>query len=1371
MSAPTIERTRRRRSPMLLLGVATALVAAMLGGFLSPAPAHAVVPDAQELLDTLDETPWANGGVPDWVWRGDTRSPDEVARDGFTPRGDNTNLADHVLDKVRPKDSAYVATGGDQESVESFMRMGTVDANGEAVPQGDFWVYQIAPDDNFLNVQKSFKDALFPDGTVGSFNSELAENLDSGNPDEWITKIVDENEWAARGGIRASSVKTSTKFTHGLDDFGDHAWTPEAPVESPRFERPETEPSGEAANVPAQGACYPAPSGRAATCTPVVDDEDALSDLHKGRFDGDLEDIDFSTDIDRVLADSDTFLTPAPETLDVLADGGDFEELSAKVVDSFGNDLDRLQTVSTDDALLANVGKDLGFGFEDAGEFLPYAGIAATGYALKEDWEGGKWGDLVFDGIAEVVQVAMEADPEFMPFLEPILLVDLFAEQVAQYVWKLAHPAAAAEDWRKHVDNANTQLEAAPKVLVDHWEKERTTALDHIFAEQIDQAMGESLAVRMRSDAAVLKGMRTALVEELRLRASLAAERGDSTVRVRSLSAVYEAEVKLAEATRQALQKRSAQYRAAFPTMATAGAEMVWNLDLTKMTDEFLGEPKISGYIDDVTKQPWEAYYDLTWDDGTSWKDLLEPAVAASQRGLNQVVRDVEKSRTWTIDPIDVQEYVGLFGAAFDEKIGDALSVTGPEATTTRVGVASPQIVAVGEQPTVAWNRSSGASQSVDVPAGKSVRWMVDVPAGLTIGGLPARQDDGSFVTEYVRTGQRVTVSVTAKASTLPLIGRVQYGFPVSANHGYEPNDPVRIRFESVRDVRSLAPARSFVPGNLAGKFQPIKPIELPPVAFGEGDSGSARFALGVNARVETVKGFLIVGLPTDTVLNSTVATGYTRTGPGAPWTEQPALTVPVKPGGSGGWFDFVLDQKVDTRAWGGEWSWKFGIKKRNAALTGLHPMTANGEMKTNLGVTKLDFVQPIDLTSTPRPLANIDSPVTQLDPSGDTAVPFAVQVVDKTITRFTGGTVTLTAPEGTVFDATQTSVGGQKRPSGSGTWQADPDLAMVMKGVSADRRTLTLAPPTLRVVSLARGTQVRWLPLLKPTGGGWSGERTMSARGSITTDVGTGQVFADSRVTSLGTPNVTITQDSVPTLTEKNVTGIDFTFRNSGGQTAVGQTFSMPAFEHAEVSQFASYQVGDGPIIEARAPTNTNPTRWDLSEFTVPASGQAKLRVTILTGAPRWVSGEQRWKMHFEEGSLTDRTTELRYIAELHPNKFVVRCTYDDGTGIEARIRLDKTSDPPGWYIFDAFLDSVKVTKPKAGGMNGTFTLALRRDDAELSWSGTTLLAANVWWRAPEDAGVRLRMYGSAPPTIDFRASAGGKVCAETTTVNPVYG
>lgn len=806
----------RRRSPLPAWGVAVALVAGLLGGLATPAPAHAVLPDAQELLDMLEETAWANGGVPDWVWRGDTRSPEDVARDGFSPRGDNDNLADHVLDKVRPKDSVYVATGGDPDSVESFMKMGTVDAEGAAIPQGDFWVYQIAPNESFVNVQKSFKDRLFPDGTAGSFNEELARNLDSGNPDEWITKIVDENEWAARGGIRAASVKSSTKFTHSLDDFGDHAWTPEAPVETEGFEAPSTEPSGEAADIPARGSCYPVPSRRSDTCTPVIDDEDALSDLHEGRFDGDLEDIEFSTDIDRLLDDPDVFLMPAPETLDRLAEGGDFETLSSDVAESFANDLDRLRTVSSDSELLADVGKELGYGFEDVGEVVPFAGIAATGYAVSEDWDAGRWGDLAFDGIAEVIQVAMEADPGFTPFLEPVLLVDLFVQQVADYVWKLAHPAAAAEDWRKHVDNANKQLESVPAVLLDHWQKERDTALDHVFAEQIDQAMGESLAVRMRSDATVLKGMRTELVQELRLRASLSAARAAPADRIAIMGAAYDAEVKLAAATRDALQQRGEQYRAAFPKMATAGAEMVWNLDLTRMADKFLAEPKISGYIDDVTTQPWEAYYGVPWGDGTSWKELLEPSVDASREGLNQVVRDVEQSRTWTIDPIDVEEYVELFGDAFGEKVGDADAVLGPEENATQIGAHEPAVTDAqgrklipGTPALVTWDRSVVDNSSVDIPAGGSVRWTVDVPVGLTVGDLPPRSEDGSVTTEWTKSGQRVVVTSRATAGPGLVAGRHPYVIPVVVTDRLATGDRLTVRFDAGPNTRSLAPTAS----------------------------------------------------------------------------------------------------------------------------------------------------------------------------------------------------------------------------------------------------------------------------------------------------------------------------------------------------------------------------------------------------------------------------------------------------------------------------------------------------------------------------------------------------------------------------------
>ncbi|MEK6343865.1 MAG: hypothetical protein V4737_08500 [Curtobacterium sp.] len=1139
---------------------ASTLVAALIAGVVVAPPAAAVLPDAEELLEMLDETPWANGGVPDTVWRGDTRSPAEIARDGFTPRGDNDNLADHVLDKVRPKDSAYVSTGGDPESVEQFMRMGTVDENGDAIPRGDFWVYEIAPDENFVNVQKSFKDALFPDGTADSFNVELAENLDSGNPDEWITKIVDENEWAARGGVRPNSVRSSTKYTHYIDDFGDHAWRPEAPERAPNFSDPESAPRDEARPIPTSGACYPSPEGRADACLPVIDDEDSLSELHKGRFDGDLEGVDFTTDLDRAVEDPETFLIPAPETLDELAAGGDFGHLSGEVADAFEKDLDRIRSVSSDPDLLASVGEDLEYGFEDASEFLPYFGIAATGYALREDWEDGKWGDLVFDGIAEVVQVAMEADPAFLPFMEPVLLADLFLKEVADWLWKLAHPAAEAADWRKHLDNANDQLDDAPTVLLEHWAKERGTALDNVFREQVDEAMGESLAKRMRSDAAVLKSMRTAIVEELRLRAALSAARAEPDARVGILGAGYDAEVQVAAATQRALTERYAQYQKAFPSMVDIGTETVWNLDLTKMADEFLAEPKIAEYIDSVTKQPWEAYYGASWDSFDTRK--LKPLVDSSIANTNQLIRDVERSRTWTeTDPFDTQEYVGLFGAAFEEKVGEVTIVRGPEPKVTQIGVHRVSVgtadgapLAPGKTATLSWNRADVDDASIEWPAGGTVSWTVDLPSGIDPVGLPKDEDEQLFSTRWSASGNRVTGTVTAKQDNVPLVGPRQYDITVTGNSRFRATDVGTILFTSDPSTRSLAPRSSF--GLTEGG---LRPADNDPVTLVPGGHADARVVLTVHDRTVTRLGDGVVELraPEGTrFVTQTRVDGHFRPQPTADWERSEELTSRSE----------VVDGGVVLRIWpdahltakkGSAVSWTPRLEANVSAQPGDRAITYTTDARTNLGAVVIAGEVPVIVNP-----AYHASPITfdtQVVPeSGEAAVRFGYDALEALPLLSDAKLRVSTHTAGVLWAESQT-VKAQHRSSSDDEWGFWPTPGK--PSLSEGGRTMTVTRDIGH--PLDQGAGLSYTGLLRtrdwadpgPVTITWELSGTLGGRPVSTTgavDIVVGEQF---RITSGSVPELVWGGESKPFPVRATVLGAPLRSVTSGTVTITAPT------------------------------------------------------------------------------------------------------------------------------------------------------------------------------------------------------------------------
>ena len=66
----------------------------------------------------IDE-PTSYETLPTFTFRGDTRSPEEIFNEGFTPRGTSTDLLAHALDNTNPP-SAFVPTSGSFDVASSF---------------------------------------------------------------------------------------------------------------------------------------------------------------------------------------------------------------------------------------------------------------------------------------------------------------------------------------------------------------------------------------------------------------------------------------------------------------------------------------------------------------------------------------------------------------------------------------------------------------------------------------------------------------------------------------------------------------------------------------------------------------------------------------------------------------------------------------------------------------------------------------------------------------------------------------------------------------------------------------------------------------------------------------------------------------------------------------------------------------------------------------------------------------------------------------------------------------------------------------------------------------------------------------------------
>ncbi|MEV6941978.1 hypothetical protein AB0N07_08220 [Streptomyces sp. NPDC051172] len=65
---------------------------------------------------------FSQGQLPGVLYRGDSRSPNDIFANGFTARGTNYDLVSHVHGGAGANDSGYVSTSGSQDVSETFAR-------------------------------------------------------------------------------------------------------------------------------------------------------------------------------------------------------------------------------------------------------------------------------------------------------------------------------------------------------------------------------------------------------------------------------------------------------------------------------------------------------------------------------------------------------------------------------------------------------------------------------------------------------------------------------------------------------------------------------------------------------------------------------------------------------------------------------------------------------------------------------------------------------------------------------------------------------------------------------------------------------------------------------------------------------------------------------------------------------------------------------------------------------------------------------------------------------------------------------------------------------------------------------------------------
>ncbi|MBA8991408.1 hypothetical protein FHW23_002677 [Curtobacterium pusillum] len=639
----TLNITRpRHRGWTLAALVATTLVATLL----VPAPAHAIDDDAFPTVEDIQELRGEIGeiAVPEWVYRVDTRTPQEIqAAGGFLGQGGNYNLADHQtgmsLKPDVPDKSGWVSTSSSREEAFSF-------GNANFGDRDTYYLYEIKPGDQFTSVQESIAHAMEADRE----NAVAWYGEGRGNGYEAWENLKLEKEWAGRERVSFENVSSWSKVEK-VDGY--------FPSEPPKIVERNTgyrAPAGEPTTDP-----YPIDEITLCDVRAVCDfrapaDEDALAELHGDRFSGDFDDFDFEVSLGKLTEEEGAILAPLPETiahLDEFRGGGKgldgFNELGAGLDDAFAADTRALEAVSSDLEVLASVGKAAGKAVEVGSELLPYLGIAASGYALKGDIEDGRWGDAAADAIAEALQVAMLAQPEFTPILEVALMADLVVQAIGDAVWGWLHPKPAISP--EHRDEISKSLDASDAAFTnvrDLWEKERRSALDEYYPKHVANEQAELVAQKLHSDLAVITASYRAANEALQRHARLAMLKAQNAEQAGWVASRYiEHDGNLRRAAAGAVTRRTDQYELRALPFLVASAQKTYRADMKDLRERYFAEVA-DKYLADVNDVVFRVFWDAR--PGDPWdRDLSAAEVKWTKDYLGRPQNTVEHTLA-TID-------------------------------------------------------------------------------------------------------------------------------------------------------------------------------------------------------------------------------------------------------------------------------------------------------------------------------------------------------------------------------------------------------------------------------------------------------------------------------------------------------------------------------------------------------------------------------------------------------------------------------------------------------------------------------------------------------------------------------------------------
>lgn len=148
---------------------------------------------------------------PPFVYRGDTRSPDNVFVNGFAARGTNLNIIQHVIGGYSGENrSGYVSTSDNEFIAAALGSVFAVEDRSNPGHSQPYWIYRIVPEQNFYSVPASL-DHLISTSWMNGFHDPNQNIVEAQLFIDIRDRFGDQREWAARNNIPINRIVSATQ--------------------------------------------------------------------------------------------------------------------------------------------------------------------------------------------------------------------------------------------------------------------------------------------------------------------------------------------------------------------------------------------------------------------------------------------------------------------------------------------------------------------------------------------------------------------------------------------------------------------------------------------------------------------------------------------------------------------------------------------------------------------------------------------------------------------------------------------------------------------------------------------------------------------------------------------------------------------------------------------------------------------------------------------------------------------------------------------------------------------------------------------------------------------------------------------------------